>query len=62
MTLEINELSVHISVISAGHQLDQPDRLSPTSLGSEWLAEIKEEIIRQSVSEILSRLRRMEAS
>jgi hypothetical protein len=61
MTLEINELSVHISVVAAGHQLDQPDRLRPPSRSSAWLAEIKEEIIRQSVSEILSRLRRMEA-
>lgn len=60
MTLEINELSVHISVVSAGLQLDQPDRISPASRGSAWLAEIKEEIIRQSVAETLTRLRRME--
>jgi hypothetical protein len=62
MTLEINELSVQISVDS-GHE--GSERKSPAIQAPRITmipAEIRQEIIKQSVAEVLTRLRRMEGN
>ena len=59
MTLEINELNVQISVVS-GNTPSEPLLVSDQGLHATWRAEMMQEVIQQSVAEVLARLRRME--